>query len=67
MDGVWPGVAGSSLASSKTRNNRSAFQRDSAYSSATSEWTVNRRLAIEAAEEKLSINQLIIRRLNNAS
>lgn len=29
--------------------------------------TLHRRLAIEAAEEKLSINQLIIRRLNNAS
>ena len=29
--------------------------------------TLHRRLAIEAAEEKLSINQLIIRRLTNAS
>ncbi len=28
---------------------------------------LHRRLAIEAAEEKLSINQLIIRRLNTAS
>ena len=27
----------------------------------------HRRLAIEAAEEKLSINQLIVRRLNTAS
>ncbi|MGB7818882.1 MAG: toxin-antitoxin system HicB family antitoxin [Ornithinibacter sp.] len=29
--------------------------------------SLHRRLAIEAAEEKLSINQLIIRRLNDAS
>ncbi|MEO7421610.1 MAG: toxin-antitoxin system HicB family antitoxin [Ornithinibacter sp.] len=29
--------------------------------------TLHRRLAIEAAEEKLSINQLIIRRLNTVS
>ena len=28
---------------------------------------LHRRLAIEAAEEKLSINQLIVRRLNTAS
>lgn len=28
---------------------------------------LHRRLAIEAAEEKLSINQLIVRRLNSAS
>ncbi|MGB8379928.1 MAG: toxin-antitoxin system HicB family antitoxin [Dermatophilaceae bacterium] len=29
--------------------------------------TLHRRLAVEAAEEKISINQLIVRRLNNAS
>lgn len=29
--------------------------------------TLHRRLAIEAAQEKISINQLIVRRLNNAS
>lgn len=29
--------------------------------------SLHRRLAIEAAEEKLSINQLIVRRLTNAS
>ena len=28
---------------------------------------LHRRLAVEAAEERISINQLIIRRLNNAS
>ena len=28
---------------------------------------LHRRLAVEAAEERISINQLIVRRLNNAS